>query len=201
MLCEKVVWTGVEQAGILTATRAWMKTIRKTISGWKSVGLERKGGWLYRSGKCNRSALKAFALVAVLVAIGAILTKSRFYLPCTLLNGAATLTIKLGELDPGTVRAFCYRDPTGQKLRFLLARDSNGKVQTVFDACEQCYKFHKGYSYSGGYLICRLCGNRYPIPQIKAGKASCVPVPLSSKTEHGEARIKVADVKAGKWLF
>jgi len=178
-----------------------MKTIRKSISDGKSIGLERKADRLYRSGKMPRSALTAFALMAVLVTIGAILTKSRFYLPCTLLNGAVTLTIKLGDLAPGTVRAFCYRDPTGQRLQFLLARDSNGKVQTVFDACGQCYKFHKGYSYSGGYLICRLCGNRYPIPQMKAGKASCVPVPLSSKIDQGEARIKVTDVKAGKWLF
>ena len=195
------MWTGVEQAGILTVTRAWMKTIRKSISDGKNVGLERKGDQLYRSGKMPHSALTVFALMAVLVTIGAILTKSRFYLPCTLLNGAATLTIKLGDQAPGTVRAFCYRDPTGQRLQFLLARDSNGKVQTVFDACGQCYKFHKGYSYSGGYLICRLCGNRYPIPEMNTGKASCVPVALSSKTEHGEARIKVADIKAGKWLF
>lgn len=178
-----------------------MNTIRKSIFGWKRVGLDRKGGRPHRSGKIHRLAFKATVLGATLVAIGAMLTKSRFYLPCTLLNDAATLTIKLSDLAPGMVRAFCYRDQTGQKLRFLLARDSDGKVHTVFDACGQCYKFHKGYSFSGGYLICRLCGNRYPIHEMNAGKASCVPVPLSSKTEHNEARIKVADVKAGKWLF
>ncbi len=149
----------------------------------------------------HRSVFKVVAFVAALVAIGAILTKSLFHLPCTLLNGAATLRIKLGDLAPGTIWAFCYRDRAGQKLRFLLARDVNGKVHTVFDACGQCYKFHKGYSYSGGYMICRLCGNRYPIPEMNAGKASCVPVPLRSQTGHDEARIKVTDVEAGKWLF
>jgi uncharacterized membrane protein len=166
-----------------------------------SVSLDRMGNRQHRSRKKRASVSEVFILVAALVAIGAMLTKSLFPLPCTLLNGATTLTIKLDDIAPGTVRAFCYRDRGGQKLRFLLARDANGTVHTVFDACEQCYKFHKGYSYSGGYLICRVCGNRYPIAEMNAGKASCVPVPLKSKTEHAEARIKVADVKAGKWLF
>jgi uncharacterized membrane protein len=155
----------------------------------------------YRSRKMHGWVFGVFALAAALVAIGAMLTQSSSLMPCILMNGAATLTIKLDDIAPGTVRAFCYRDRAGQKLRFLLARDSSGKVHTVFDACEQCYKFHKGYSYSGGYIICRLCGNRYPIAQISAGKASCIPVPLRSKTTHNETRIKVADVKAGKWLF
>jgi uncharacterized membrane protein len=166
-----------------------------------SVSLNRMGNRPHRSKRMYGSVFGVFALVAALVVTGAMLTKSLFSLPCTLLNGAATLTIKLNDIAPGTVRAFCYRDRAGQKLRFLLARDSNGKVHTVFDACEQCYKFHKGYSVSGGYIICRVCGNRYPIAKMNVGKASCVPVPLRSKTTHNETRIKVADVKAGKWLF
>lgn len=148
-----------------------------------------------------RGSFKLVLLIGVLFVLGALLTKSLFQLPCTVLNGAATLTIKLDNLAPETVRAFCYRDHAGQKLRFLLTRDRMGKVHTVFDACGQCYKFHKGYSYSGRYLICRLCGNRYPIAEINVGKASCVPVPLSSETVNNQASIKVVDVKAGKWLF
>jgi uncharacterized membrane protein len=149
----------------------------------------------------RRSAFKSLGLIAVLVVLGALLTRPLLHSPCTLLNGAVTLTVKLGGLAPGSVRAFCYRDRAGQELRFLLARDSSGSVHAVFDACGQCYKFHKGYSYSGRYLICRLCGNRYPLADMNVGRASCVPVPLHSKTQGGEATIKVADVKAGKWLF
>jgi uncharacterized membrane protein len=149
----------------------------------------------------RRSAFKVLGLMAVVVALGALLTKSLFHFPCTMLTGAATLTIRLGDLAPGTVRAFCYRDRAGQQLRFLLARDTSGRVHTVFDACGQCYKFHKGYSYSGRYLICRLCGNRYPITDMHVGRASCVPVPLRSAAGRDEATIKVADIKAGRWLF
>ena len=166
-----------------------------------NVKLDRMSNRPHRSRKMHGSAFEVFALAAALIAIGAMLVKSVSHLSCTLLNGAATLTIKLDDLAPGTVQAFCYRGPAGEKLRFLLARDFNGKIHSVFDACEQCYKFHKGYNYSGGYMICRVCGNRYPIPEMSAGKASCVPVPLKSQNVQNEARIKVADVKAGKWLF
>ena len=66
----------------------------------------------------------------------------------------------------------------GERLRFLLARGNDGKVRAVFDACRQCYKFHQGYDVAHGMLICRLCGNRYPIDHMTEGEASCVPVSL-----------------------
>src|SRR6266436_3439740 len=123
-----------------------MRMARGGILDRKSVGIDRKSERLYGSGKMRRSAFKVLALMAALIVIAGLLTNSLSHLSCTVLNGAATLTIKLGDLGPGTVRAFCYRDPAGRKLRFLLARDSSGRVHTVFDACGQCYKFHKGYS-------------------------------------------------------
>jgi uncharacterized membrane protein len=149
----------------------------------------------------RRRAFKFFVPLAASIALAALVTKSLSDLPCTRLNGSDTLTIKLNDLAAGTVRAFCYRDVAGRKLRFLLARDVRGRVHAVFDACGQCYKFHKGYTYSGHYLICRLCGNRYPIVDMDRGKASCVPVQFKSRNEHGAAKIKVADVETGKWLF
>jgi uncharacterized membrane protein len=147
------------------------------------------------------SVLKVLGVLAVLLLAGTLLMSRMSRPACTLLSGAETLTIKLGDLAPGKIRAFCYTDEAGRKLRFLLARDSSGQVHAVFDACRQCYKFHKGYSYSHGYLICRLCGNRYPIEVASPGAASCVPVPLVHQTGRDRVAIKVADVKAGKWLF
>ncbi|HJU11253.1 MAG TPA: Fe-S-containing protein [Candidatus Binataceae bacterium] len=149
----------------------------------------------------RRIPFKLLAVIGMSIVLVALVSKSFFRVPCTLLKGVTTLTIRLDDLAPETVRAFCYRDSAGQKLRFLLARDRMGKVHTIFDACGQCYKFHKGYSYSGRYLICRLCGNRYPIAKMNVGKASCVPVPLYSRTVQNQASIRVDDIKAGKWLF
>jgi uncharacterized membrane protein len=147
------------------------------------------------------SGVKVFALLGALVLVGVLVVNSESRPACTLLHGADILKIKLDGLLPGDVRAYCYEDQGGQKLRFLLARDSSGKVHTVFDACRQCYKYHEGYTWSHGYVICRFCGNRYRIKEMNAGEASCVPVRLPSKIVDDQVRIKVKDVEAGKWLF
>ena len=121
--------------------------------------------------------------------------------PCTLLSGDGTLVIPGSSLARGAVRFFCYRGPAGERLRFLLARDSGGEVHAVFDACRQCYKFHKGYTVSGGYLICRLCGNRYALREMQVGKASCVPVKLPLAQRGGMIEVKATDVRSGRSLF
>jgi uncharacterized membrane protein len=146
-------------------------------------------------------AFKIFGVLAVLLLLAMLLTNGLSRPSCTFVNGAGTLTIKLSDLSPGTVRTFCYRSQAGEKLRFLLAKDASGQIHAVFDACRQCYNFHKGYTYSHGYLVCRLCGNRYRVEAAGIGKASCVPVPLIHQTLSDRVTVKVADLKAGKWLF
>jgi uncharacterized membrane protein len=101
----------------------------------------------------------------------------------------------------GEVQRFCYRDSAGERLRFLLARGADGKVHAVFDACRQCYKFHQGYKIENGMLICRLCGNRYPIDRMTAGEASCVPVAVRHSDDGSTVRIKPSDLESGKALF
>jgi len=111
------------------------------------------------------------------------------------------LSIDLTTLAPGSARKYAYADEAGRKIRFLLARGSDGQVRSVFDACRECYSYHKGYAISGNELICRVCGNRYPIDRMTAGKASCVPIALPHSEDRGTAKIKVADVVAGRSLF
>lgn len=144
---------------------------------------------------------KGFALLAALAALGMLTINSKSRPACTLLQGANTLHINLDGLARGNVRAFCYDGSAGRKLRFLLARDSDGKIHSVFDACRQCYKYHEGYTWSHGYVICRWCGTRYRIKNISVGKASCAPVPLASRVHGNEVAIKVKNIEAGKWLF
>jgi len=107
----------------------------------------------------------------------------------------------MARLADGEAHRFCYRDRAGERLRFLLARGNDGKVRAVFDACRQCYKFGQGYDVSHGMLICRLCGNRYPIDHMTKGEASCVPVSLPHHEDASRVEIKVSDVKSGAALF
>jgi len=114
---------------------------------------------------------------------------------------AGWLTIQADEISPDAARAFTFKDAAGKKLRFLLARDSRGRLYTVFDACEQCFKFHKGYTISGHYVICGYCGNRYRLSEIAKGQASCVPVTLAHSEAGRTVRVSVKDLERGRDLF
>jgi len=120
---------------------------------------------------------------------------------CTKLTGSSTLIIPVAKLARGTVHFFCYRDSAGAQVRFVLARGTDDRMQSVFDACRQCYKFHRGYTSSGAELICRLCGNRYKIKDMHIGKASCVPVSLPVAQNGDAVRVKITDLKNGRSLF
>ena len=120
---------------------------------------------------------------------------------CTAVEGKDELVVSGRALDRGTAETFCYRDEAGEKLRFVLARGTDGKVRSVMDACSPCYSYHKGFAYSDGYLICRLCGNRYPINHILQGKASCVPIAIPSTEDDGSVKRRTADLKKMEWLF
>src|SRR5437899_867632 len=149
--------------------------------------------------KRARLAVGALLLAA---GIGAAVAVSPIVRPrCREVRGAGTLTIKPSGLTRGAVGFFCYRDSAGERVRFVLARGDDGKLQSVFDACRQCFKFHQGYTVSDGYLICRLCGTRYKISEMHAGKASCVPLALPAASKGDSIAVKVADLERGASLF
>jgi len=104
-------------------------------------------------------------------------------------------------LHPGHAQLYCYTDDAGKKLRFILARGDDGKVRSAFDACRQCFTFHRGYRIANGELICRVCGNHYSIDHMAEGKASCVPVSLAHEDTSGIVHIKTSDLKSGGSLF
>ena len=139
-----------------------------------------------------------------MVAVGAaalVISISMARPACTSVEGKDALVISGRLVDKGTARTFCYRDEAGKNLRFVLARGTDGKLRSVMDACSQCYSYHKGFAYSDGYLICRLCGNRYPIDHILSGKASCVPIAVPSREAGDKVTIRTADLEKNGWLF
>ena len=148
-----------------------------------------------RLGQKNSPSAALIAVVAIVAALPILRPR------CTELRGAEMLTVSMAQLEGGDAHLFCYRDRAGERLRFLLARGNDGKVRAVFDACRQCYKFHQGYDVSHGMLICRLCGNRYPIDHMTKGEASCVPVSLPHHEDASRVEVKVSDLKSGAALF
>jgi len=120
---------------------------------------------------------------------------------CTAVTGSDRISVPLARLGTGAAAFFCYRDDAGERLRFVLARDDQGKVHSIIDACRQCGKFHEGYTSAGGELICRVCGNRYKLAQIEKGEASCVPLALPSRQDRDRIEVKVSDLKQVSRLF
>jgi uncharacterized membrane protein len=120
---------------------------------------------------------------------------------CTTVSGGDDVAVNVSALRPGSARLFCYTDDAGKRLRFVLARGDDGKVRSVFDACRQCFTFHRGYRVAGGEMICRVCGNHYPIDHMTEGKASCVPASLPHEDNSGIVHIKTADLAIGHALF
>lgn len=120
---------------------------------------------------------------------------------CTRVSGRDRIEIPLANLTRDAASFFCYDDAAGDHLRFILARDADGAVHSVLDACHQCASFHKGYTAAHGEIVCRLCGNRYALKTLEAGKASCVPVALPYRQHDGIVEVKVADLKPGQQLF
>jgi uncharacterized membrane protein len=144
-----------------------------------------------------------WAAAALLVAAAALLLATVELPPrCTRVDGSrGAFSIDIGRLARGQARLFCARDDAGRTIRFILARASDGTVHSVLDACRQCYSYRKGYQVSRNGLVCRLCGNRYSVDHMMAGKASCAPIAVSHQQSGGTVTISAAALRAARGLF
>lgn len=142
--------------------------------------------------------VSAVALAAVAVSLATVGIGPR----TTNVAGNGVISIASTDVRPGTVRFFSYRDDAGSRIRFLLTRDEAGHARGAIDACQRCYTFHKGYTASrDGYLICRLCGNKYKIDDKNLGIASCTPVKLPVAESGAAVEVKTQDLEHARSMF
>ena len=135
--------------------------------------------------------------MAVAVSLSAMARAPEF----TPVSANPSISIETNDLGRGDMRFFSYRDRAGDQIRFLLARDSTGRIKGAIDACQRCSMYRKGYVSSGGYLVCRYCGNRYKLEAMESGLASCVPVKLPFQMTGHTVTIKPADLERERGLF
>jgi len=147
-----------------------------------------------------RGVTRLFIAAGLIVLIAAAVVPA-FRTACTTIDGVDGLSIDTTAVGRGEARRFCYMDKAGNRIRFVLARGSDGKVRSIFDACRQCAAYRKGFALTKGAVVCRLCGNRYPIDRMMAGEASCVPMALAHDERGNMVQIKTADLKKGQSLF
>ena len=113
----------------------------------------------------------------------------------TFVDGKAT--IPLSQVSDHDLHAFAAT-VNGVNIRFWLYQKPDGKIATVFDACQICgpVGFHKGPN----GVVCRNCAA--PINSQSVGTAGgCNPIPLQATVTSDAIIITEADVAAGTRYF
>jgi len=107
------------------------------------------------------------------------------------------VSIPLAQIADGALHRF-QASENGTAIRFWLYQKPDGKVATVFDACEICGSvgFYKGPN----GVVCKNCAA--PInPQTVGTAGGCNPVPLKATQTADAVIIQEADVAAGGRMF
>lgn len=169
---------------------------RRPAAAAASRAEERKVQWTERRERLWASLVVATAFTFILMVTAEfVYTKSVAALsPATEIafdkDGHALIGVK--DLAEGELRRYSA-NVKGVPVRFLLYRKPDGKVVSVFDACQICggVGFYKGTS----GIICKNCSA--PVnPQSVGQPGGCNPIPLpSTTTKDGDAVvISIADL-------
>ncbi len=113
----------------------------------------------------------------------------------TFVNGVAS--IPLSQVTDGDLHRYSVRE-NGVDVRFLLYQRPDGKVATVFDACEICgpIGFYKGPN----GLVCKNCAA--PINAQSVGMpGGCNPVPIQAEQTATAVIIHEGDIAAKSRMF
>ena len=96
---------------------------------------------------------------------------------------------------------YTYRSGSGVAVDFFLYRDGTGTLRAALDACRKCYRWKRGYSFEGEYVLCRKCGERYSIDSLHEGRGSCIPISLTSTEKDGLVLIPIEELEAAAAYF
>jgi len=156
---------------------------------------ERKQQWTARRERLWANLVVAAAFVFIfMVTAEFIYAKSLTSLsPATQVSfdSSGRVVIATKDLAEGDLRRFSA-DVNGVQVRFLLYRKPDGKVASLFDACQICGSV--GFYKSSTGIICKNCAA--PInPQSVGQPGGCNPIPLHAIEQGDSVVINLADLK------
>jgi high-affinity iron transporter len=165
-----------------------------------SAAERRKLLWRVRRERLWMISVYASSFVfIVLVTAQFIYTKSVSALspatPLTFSNGQ--VSIPLAQVSDGDLHRFEAKE-NGITIRFWLYQKPDGKVATVFDACQICgpVGFYKGPN----GVVCKNCSA--PVNAQTVGSAGgCNPVPLRAEQTSDALIVRESDLATGAHLF
>jgi FTR1 family protein len=160
----------------------------------------RKAMWTVRRERLWMASVYVFSFVFIaMVTAEFVYSKSVSALSpateVTFVNGSVTIPLK--QVSGGDLYRFEAKE-NGVEVRFWLYQKPDGKIATVFDACEICGA--AGFYKSGNGVVCKNCAA--PInPQSVGVEGGCNPVPLKAMQTADSIIIQEADIAAHSRLF
>jgi high-affinity iron transporter len=165
-----------------------------------SAAERRKTTWSARRERLWMASVYIFSFVFIaLVTAEFVYTKGVSALsPATEVTFASgRVSIPLAQISDGDLHRFQAQE-NGNSIRFWLYQKPDGKIATVFDACEICGSV--GFYKNANGVICKNCAA--PInPQSVGTAGGCNPVPLKATQTADAVIIQEADVAAGGRMF
>lgn len=161
---------------------------------------QRKARWLVKRERLWMASVYASSFVFILLVTAEfIYAKSVNALspasPVTFVNGE--VSIPLSQIYDGDLHRFSAQE-NGIEVRFWLYQKPDGKIATVFDACEICGS--QGFYKTASGVVCKNCAA--PVnPQSVGMKGGCNPVPLNATVQGTAIVIHEADIAGGLHLF
>lgn len=173
---------------------------REPVPESASPAERRKATWSARRERLWMASVYTFSFLFIaMVTAEFVYAKSASALsPATELtftNGQ--VAIPLSQVSDGDLHRF-QANEKGTEIRFWLYQKPDGKVATVFDACEICGAV--GFYKNGNGVVCKNCAA--PInPQSVGTAGGCNPVPLKATQTADAVIIQEADIAAGTRMF
>jgi len=168
--------------------------------GAASAAERRKAAWSVRRERLWMASVYASSFLFILLVTAEFIYAKSLSAPSpatevTFVNGQ--VAIPLAQVSGGDLHRFSARE-NGVDIRFWLYQKPDGKIVTVFDACQICggVGFYKGPN----GVVCKNCAA--PInPQSVGTAGGCNPIPLNATINSDSVIIQEADIAAGARVF
>src|SRR5271163_2968940 len=173
---------------------------REPVPEAASAAQRRKAAWSARRERLWMASVYIFSFLFIaMLTAEFVYAKSQSALSpsteITFVNGQ--VKIPLAQVADGDLHRY-QAEENGTPIRFWLYQKPDGKVATVFDACEICGAV--GFYKSGNGVVCKNCSA--PInPQSLGAKGGCNPLPLKATQTADSVIIQEADIAAGSRMF
>jgi high-affinity iron transporter len=166
----------------------------------ESAAERRKAAWSIRRERLWMASVYASSFLFILLVTAEFIYAKSLSAPSpasevTFVNGQ--VAIPLAQVSGGDLHRFSARE-NGVEIRFWLYQKPDGKIATVFDACQICggVGFYKGPN----GVVCKNCAA--PInPQSVGTAGGCNPIPLNATIASDRVIIQEADIAAGVRVF